>query len=94
VKQALRISLIAATAVAVFAFGIVQLAPGMIVKLFNSDSQVLYNIAIKGLRYVTLAFPLVGFQVVASHYFQAIGKAKISIFATLFRQVILFIPAL
>jgi putative MATE family efflux protein len=94
VKQALRISLIAATAVAVFAFGIVQLAPGMIVKLFNSDSQVLYNIAIKGLRYVTLAFPLVGFQVVASHYFQAIGKAKISIFATLFRQVILLIPFL
>jgi putative MATE family efflux protein len=94
VKQALRISIIAATAVSLFAFAVVQSAPGLIVKLFNSDSQILYDIAIKGLRYVTLAFPFVGFQVVASHFFQAIGKAKISMFATLFRQVILLIPLL
>ncbi|QGY45513.1 MATE family efflux transporter [Maribellus comscasis] len=94
VKQALRISVVSATVVAVFAFLLVQSVPGIIVKLFNNDSQILYDIAIKGLRFVTLAFPLVGFQVVASHFFQAIGKAKISMFATLFRQVILLIPFL
>lgn len=94
VKQALRISIIAATAVSVFAFIAVQAGPGLIVKLFNKDSLVLYEIAVDGLRIVTLALPFVGFQVVASHFFQAIGKAKISIFATLFRQVILLIPFL
>ncbi|MCG6186721.1 MATE family efflux transporter [Maribellus maritimus] len=94
VKQALRISVVSATVVAVFAFLLVQSVPGIIVKLFNNDSQILYTIATKGLRFVTLAFPLVGFQVVASHFFQAIGKAKISMFATLFRQVILLIPFL
>ncbi len=94
VKNALRISIVAATVIAVFAFAVVQAAPGLIVKLFNNDSKVLYDIAIKGLRYVTLAFPFVGFQVVASHFFQSIGKAKISMFATLFRQAILLIPFL
>jgi Na+-driven multidrug efflux pump len=38
--------------------------------------------------------PVVGFQIVASHFFQAIGKAKIAMFATLFRQVIGLIPLL
>jgi Na+-driven multidrug efflux pump len=49
---------------------------------------------VHGLRLVALALPLVGYQVVASHYFQAIGKAKIAMFATLFRQVIGLIPLL
>jgi putative MATE family efflux protein len=94
VKDALRISLLAATAVAVVSFGLIEATPGLIVKLFNKDSEVLYDISIKGLRLVILALPLVGFQVVASHFFQSIGKAKIAIFTTLFRQVILLIPLL
>jgi putative MATE family efflux protein len=94
VKDALRISLIAATIIAVGSFTFIESIPGVIVRLFNNDSQQLYNISVKGLRLVILAFPLVGFQVVASHFFQAIGKAKLSMFATLFRQVIMLIPLL
>ncbi len=94
VKEALRLSLIAASAIAVAAFILIQLIPGAIVRMFNSDSQELYSISVHGLRLVILAFPIVGFQVVASHFFQAIGKAKISMFATLFRQVIGLIPLL
>jgi Na+-driven multidrug efflux pump len=41
-----------------------------------------------------LALPIVGFQVVASNFFQSVGKAKIALFATLFRQVIGLIPLL
>lgn len=94
VKDALRISLIAATLIAVGAFAFIETIPGSIVRLFNSDSQELYDISVHGLRLVILALPIVGFQVVASHFFQAIGKAKIAIFATLFRQVIGLIPLL
>ncbi len=94
VKEALRISLVAATIIGVSAFVFVEAIPGLIVKLFNNDSEILYNISIKGLRLVILALPLVGFQVVASHFFQAVGKARIAIFATLFRQVIGLIPLL
>lgn len=94
IKQTLRISLIAATAIAIVSFALLESFPGAIIKVFNSDSQVLYDIAQRGLRIVILAFPIVGFQVVASNFFQAIGKAGLSMFATLFRQVIGLIPLL
>ncbi|MBW6535206.1 MAG: MATE family efflux transporter [Mariniphaga sp.] len=94
VKEALRLSLIAATIIAVAAFVFIETIPGSIVRLFNSDSSELYDISVHGLRLVILALPIVGFQVVASHFFQAVGKAKIALFATLFRQVIGLIPLL
>jgi putative MATE family efflux protein len=92
VKEALRISLIAATLIAVFAFIVIQAIPGLIVKLFNDDSQILYDISVNGIRLVILGLPIVGFQVVASNFFQSVGKAKLAMFATLFRQVIMLIP--
>ena len=94
IKQALKISLIAATLIATVSFAFLEAFPGAIIKVFNSDSVVLYEIATRGLRLVILAFPIVGFQVVASNFFQAIGKAGLSMFATIFRQVIGLIPLL
>ena len=92
VKDTLRIALISATVIAVGAFVLIESIPGLIVNLFNNDSEVLYDIAVNGIRLVILALPIVGFQVVASNFFQSVGKAKIALFATLFRQVILLIP--
>ena len=94
IKQALRITLIAASLISVFFYGILELFPGMIIKVFNNDSPVLYEIAERGLKLVVLVMPIIGFQVVASNFFQAIGKAGLSLFATLFRQVIALIPLL
>ncbi|QIA08587.1 MATE family efflux transporter [Draconibacterium halophilum] len=92
IKDTLKITLIAATLIAVVSYALIEAFPGYIIKVFNNDSEVLYNIATRGLRLVVLALPVVGFQVVASNFFQAIGKAGLSIFATIFRQVIMLIP--
>lgn len=94
IKDTLRISLVAATVFAVFAFVITEVFPGAIIKLFNNDSEELYSIAVRGIRLLILALPIVGFQVVASNFFQAVGKAKLAMFATLFRQIIGLIPLL
>lgn len=94
VKETLRISLIAASPIAVSAFIMIESMPGLLVRLFNTDSAELYEIAVHGLRLVILALPLVGFQIVASHFFQSIGKARVAMFATLFRQVLGLIPLL
>ena len=94
IKQTLRITLIAASLISVFFFGVLELFPGVIIKIFNNDSETLYGIAERGLKVVVLVMPIIGFQVVASNFFQAIGKAGLSLFATLFRQVILLIPLL
>lgn len=94
VKETLRISLIAATLISIAAFIFIESIPGTIVRLFNSDSIELYNISVHGLRLAVMLFPFVGFQVVASNFFQAIGKARFAMFATLFRQVIALLPLL
>jgi len=94
IKETLKISLIAATLIAVGAFVLIEAIPGAIIKLFNNDSEELYTITVRGLRLILLALPIVGFQVVASNFFQAVGKAKLALFATLFRQVIGLIPLL
>ncbi len=94
IKETLRISLIAATLIAVGAFVLIEAFPGTIIKLFNNDNEELYSIAVRGIRLLLLALPIVGFQVVASNFFQAVGKAKLAMFATLFRQIIGLIPLL
>jgi len=46
------------------------------------------------MRLNLLMFPVVGFQMVTLNFFQSIGKAKVSIFLSLTRQVLFLIPAL
>lgn len=94
VKKTLILGLQYSTIIAVTAFVFIEAFPGLIIKLFNEDSKELYNITINGVRLVILALPIVGFQIIASNFFQAIGKAKLAMFATLFRQVIGLIPLL
>ncbi len=94
IRETLRISLTAATVIAIVAFAVTEAIPGTIIKLFNSDSEELYIITIRGLQLMLLALPIVGFQIVASNFFQAVGKAKLAMFATLFRQIIGLIPLL
>ena len=94
VKDALRYSLIAASVVALGAFTLISAMPGIMVKMFNNDSQELYDLTVHGMRVYILAWPVVGFQVVAGHFFQSVGKAKIAMFLTLLRQVLVLLPLL
>jgi Na+-driven multidrug efflux pump len=94
VKETLKIAMIAATAIAIFAFGMIELLPGAIVKLFNSSDQGLLEIGREGLQIALMALPFVGFQVVAGNFFQSMGNAKIAVFLTLLRQVLILIPLL
>jgi putative MATE family efflux protein len=94
VRQTWNIGLIAATIVASTAFLFVELFPGAIVHLFNTTDPELYRICKTGIRIFILMLPLVGFQIICSNYFQSIGKAKISLFLTLLRQVIVLLPLL
>lgn len=94
VKETLRLAMISATAIAIFAFILVETLPETIVKLFNSSDAGLLGIGKEGLRLGLMALPFVGFQVVAGNFFQSMGKAKIAVFLTLLRQVIILIPLL
>ena len=41
-----------------------------------------------------LAFPIIGYQMVITNFFQCIGKVKVSIFLSLSRQLIILLPML
>ncbi|MCL1822064.1 MAG: MATE family efflux transporter [Prolixibacteraceae bacterium] len=92
VKTTLRYSLIAATCISVFFFALFEAITGALVNMFNKDSEQLYDMSVKGLSISLLAWPIVGFQIIAGNFFQAINKASISIFITLMRQVLILLP--
>lgn len=67
--------------------------PSAVVSFFN-PSEELAVVAINAIKIVTILFPLVGFQVVVTIFFQSIGKVKHSIFLSLSRQILFLVPGL
>ncbi|MBT9830901.1 MATE family efflux transporter [Clostridium baratii] len=93
VKETVKYGAIAATIIVVIGWIITQSAPQVLIAIFNNDPE-LVGIATNGIKIYLFMMPLVGFQVISSNYLQSIGKAKISMFLSLLRQVILLIPCI
>jgi Na+-driven multidrug efflux pump len=88
-----KLAVISATAIVVFGYVITRLFPKQIISIFNRDPE-LIKFGSYGLISWFLCMPVVGFQIIASNFFQAIGKYRSAMFLTLTRQVIFLIPAL
>jgi len=93
VYQVLRKTIFAATIVAGMGTLCALLIPETIVRAFTTDQEMIH-IASHGLRILLSAFFIVGFQTVATNFFQCIGMAAKSIFLSLTRQCLLLIPCL
>ncbi len=93
VNEVLKKSIVIATIIMVIGFSIVELFPHAVASIFTTDTH-LIDLAVPGLRYVFMFYPLVGFQMVVSTFFQSIGMAKKAIFLSLTRQVLFLIPLL
>ena len=93
VKATLRLSIIAGVCITSTGFIICELFPHAVSAIFTSDEQ-LIDMASRGVRIGIAMFPLVGAQIVIGNFFQSIGKAKISIFLSLTRQLLYLLPGL
>lgn len=91
--KVLKYSMVAATAIMVVGWAVGEFAPYPCARMFTKDQE-LIDIAIRGIRLNMLAFPLIGSQAVITNFFQSIGKAKISMFLSLSRQMIFLLPLL
>ena len=89
--KTLKLCVAAATIGLSIGWLIVQLMPGPIVSMFNSDAD-LVSISVDGIRKYLSMMPLIGVSMIGSNYFQAIGKAKHAMVLSLLRQVILLVP--
>lgn len=67
--------------------------PQVVARAFVSDPD-LVDFTAKALSTAMICFWMVGFQIVSTTYFQAIGKIGKSVFLSLIRLVIFFIPLL
>lgn len=94
VKEVLVLCLKLSTVISIGGAILVELFPETIAKLFNSDNLEFIAITKRGLQIVMLMFPIIGFQIVVSNYFQAVGNAWKSAFLSMLRQVIALIPIL
>ena len=90
-KETFKYATMAACVICIIGFTIIQCFPTQIISLFNNDPK-LTNLAMRGIRIYLLMMPIVGINIIATSYYQSIGKAKISMFVSLLRQVILLIP--
>ena len=92
-REVLRLSVITGTAVCAVGFLIAMLCPRLVARLFTTD-ETLIAMSVIALRYIMAMFIIIGAQIVITNFFQSIGKAKVSIFLSLSRQLIFLVPAL
>ena len=93
VLRVLRLTLMGATTVSVCAFVVGELMPSVAVRLFTTDAE-LAGLAATGMRLSFMMFPIVGFQMVATNFFQSLGMASKAIFLSLSRQLLFLLPGL
>ncbi len=93
VIKALKLAILAATSIVILGFIITFLFPTQLIGLFNQEDMELIEIGVNGIRIYLFMLPIIGFQIVSSNYFQAVGKPKHAMFLSLSRQVLFLIPA-
>ncbi|MDR1876989.1 MAG: MATE family efflux transporter [Flavobacteriaceae bacterium] len=93
VTKVLKQTILWATVVMTIGFIIIELVPHAVASVFTTDDE-LIDTASTGLRIVFFCYPVVGFQIVVSAFFQSIGMAKKAILLSLTRQVFFLIPCL
>ena len=92
VKNTFRLLIGCSLAFVVAAWGTVMLFPGVFVRIFNSSSQELYEMASWAMRIYLAGFFSMGAQIACQQTFLALGQAKVSLFFACFRKLILMIP--
>ena len=89
--RCLWLTIACATAILLVGWTLSMLFPRQIARIFTTDPT-LIDLAATGIKLDMLVFFVVGSQAAITHFFQSIGKVKISIFLSLSRQLFLLLP--
>lgn len=91
--KVVKVAVLGATCVTTTGWVVCEVFPELCVRLFTNDSQLITE-SVHGLRINASVLFIIGYQMVITNFFQSIGKAKISIFLSLSRQMLFLIPAI
>ena len=81
------------TIVTTICFAIGMFIPRLAAGIFTHD-EALLNMSAEGMKILTLGFPIVGFQMIGTNFFQSLGMVKKSIILSLSRQLLFLLPLL
>ncbi len=94
VKATWKTAVLAATSISLAGFLAIRIWPRQLVSLFSSGDLALSNLTEHAMLVYMAMIWIVGFQVISTTYFQAVGKARQAAVLSLSRQILFFIPAL
>jgi putative MATE family efflux protein len=84
-----KLAMVITTLCFIFGMFFPQAAAG----IFTHDKE-LVDLSAKALRIMTLVFPIVGFQMIATNFFQSLGMVRKSVILSLSRQILFLLPLL
>ena len=93
VKEVFWITAKFGTIVTLICFAVGMFIPRIAAGIFTHD-EALLDMSAEGLKILTLGFPVVGFQMIGTNFFQSLGMVKKSIILSLSRQILFLLPLL
>ena len=81
------------TVITTICFATGMFIPRLAAGIFTHD-EALLEMSATGMRLMTLAFPIVGFQMIGTNFFQSLGMVKKSVILSLSRQILFLLPLL
>lgn len=97
VKKALFATIMCAVSLGIVTLALLEFFPDKIAGLFVDTANgerdyMIMQTATTAIKTILILCPLVGFQIVAGNFFQYIGRAHLSIFTNLTRQLLFLLP--
>ena len=96
-KRVLKIfkyACIAVSTIGILGCALIQIFPEYIVALFGQENDLYNEFAVNAFHIMTLFMFVMGFQILTSMYFQAVGKPKYAIILSLSRQFLFLLPCI
>lgn len=94
VRSLVKSSIIITTIVGAIGTVCLQIFPQQIISIFGQENELYNEFAVMAMRNMTFLIFILGIQMTASVYFQAVGKPKGSVLISLSRQILFMIPLL
>jgi putative MATE family efflux protein len=89
--EVLKLAVITGTAICAVGFFIAMFLPEQCARMFTTDQELIEK-SVVAMRYNMALFLIIGAQMVITNFFQSIGKAKVSVFLSLSRQMLILVP--
>lgn len=87
----LKLAAMYAVTIMLIGLAVVQLIPDKLLMIFSASNTML-SIGIPALRTISLSFLFAGFSIVCSSMFQALGHGMLSLWISVFRQLVVLLP--